>query len=115
MTITLAVAFLLPGVLLVTSLTDSVQSVAALATDLTTLQLPDLPSWITGLPVVGTRIDSVWQSARMDMGAAMGKLQPYIITATRWLLAESAQLGLALLEFSLPWFLPEYCTSRAKV
>ena len=31
----------------------------------------------------------------------MEKLQPYIITATRWLLAESAQLGLALLEFLL--------------
>jgi len=37
----------------------------------------------------------------MDMGAAMGKLQPYVITATRWLLAQSAQLGLTLLEFLL--------------
>jgi predicted PurR-regulated permease PerM len=101
MAMILALAFLLPGVLLVASLTDSVQSVAALATDLTTLKLPALPSWVTGLPIVGERIDSVWQSARMDMGAAMGKLQPYIITATRWLLAESAQLGLALLEFLL--------------
>jgi predicted PurR-regulated permease PerM len=101
MAITLAVAFLLPGVLLVASLTDSIQSVAALANDLTTLKLPDLPSWVTGFPVVGARLDSVWQSARMDMGAAMGKLQPYIMTATRWLLAQSAQLGLALLEFLL--------------
>jgi predicted PurR-regulated permease PerM len=97
--ITLALAFLLPGVLLVTSLTDSIQSVAALATDLTTLKLPDLPSWVTGLPVVGERIDSVWQSARTDMG--MEKLRPYIITATQWLLAEGAQLGLTLLEFVL--------------
>ena len=82
---TLALAFLLPGVLLVTSLTDSIQSVAALATDLTTLKLPDLPSWVTGLPVVGERIDSVWQSVRTDM--SMEKLRPYIITATQWLLA----------------------------
>jgi predicted PurR-regulated permease PerM len=101
MAITLAVAFVLPGVLLVTSLTDSVQSIAALATDLTTLKLPALPSWVTGLPVVGERIESVWQSARMDMGAVMEKLQPYIITATGWLIAESAQLGLGLLEFLL--------------
>jgi predicted PurR-regulated permease PerM len=101
MALTLAAAFLLPGVLLVASLTDSIQSVAALANDLTTLKLPDLPSWVTGFPVVGARLDSVWQSARMDMGAAMGKLQPYIMTATRWLLAQSAQLGLALLEFLL--------------
>src|SRR5262249_59093750 len=77
MAITLAVAFLLPGALLVASLTDSVQSVATLATDLTTLKLPDLPSWVTGLPIVGERIHSVWQSARMDMGAAMEQLQPY--------------------------------------
>jgi predicted PurR-regulated permease PerM len=101
MAITLAVAFLLPGVLLVASLTDSIQSVAALATDLTTLKLPALPSWVTGLPIVGKRIDSVWQSAITDMGAVTEKLQPYIITATRWLLAQSAQLGLTLLEFVL--------------
>jgi predicted PurR-regulated permease PerM len=101
MTITLALAFLLPGALLVASITDSIQSVAALATDLTTLKLPDLPSWITGLPIVGERINSLWQTASMDMGAAMGKLQPYIIIATRWLLSESAQLGLALLNFLL--------------
>src|SRR5215471_3521613 len=72
MAITLAVAFILPGVLLVASLTDSIQSVAALANDLTTLKLPGLPSWVTGFPIVGPRIDSVWQSARMDMGAALG-------------------------------------------
>jgi predicted PurR-regulated permease PerM len=101
LTIALALAFILPGALLVTSLTDSIQSVAALATDLTTLKLPDLPSWVTGLPVVGERINSAWQSARMDMGAAMGKLQPHIITATGWLLAEGAKLGLTLLEFLL--------------
>ena len=98
---TLALAFLLPGALLIASLTDSIQSVAALATDLTTLKLPDLPSWVTGLPIVGDRIDSVWQSARTDMGAVMEKLQPYIITATQWLLAEGAKLGLTLLEFLL--------------
>lgn len=101
MALALALAFVLPGVLLVASLTDSVQSVAALATELTTLKLPDLPSWVTGLPIVGERIDSVWQSARTDMGAALAQLQPYIIIATRWLLAESAQLGLSLLEFLL--------------
>jgi predicted PurR-regulated permease PerM len=101
MTITLALAFLLPGVLLVASLTDSVQSIAALATDLTTLKLPDPPAWVTGLPVVGERIASVWRSAKMDIGATMEQLQPYIITATQWLLAEGAQLGLALLEFLL--------------
>ena len=85
---TLALAFLLPGVLLVTSLTDSIQSVAALATDLTTLKLPDLPSWVTGLPMVGERLDSVWQSVRTDM--SMEKLRPYIVTATQWLLAQGA-------------------------
>ena len=69
------------------------------ATDLTTLKLPDLPSWVTGLPLVGERIDSAWQSARTDLG--MEKLRPYIMTATQWLVAKGAQLGLTLLEFVL--------------
>jgi predicted PurR-regulated permease PerM len=99
MAMTLVLAFLLPGTLLVASLTDSIKSVAALATDLTTMKLPDLPTWVTGLPIVGERLDSGWQSARTDMG--MEKLQPYIIAATQWLLAQGAQLGLTLLEFLL--------------
>lgn len=101
LTIALALAFILPGVLLTASLTDGVQSIATLATDLTTLKLPDLPSWVTGLPIVGDRVASVWENARTDMGAAMEKLQPHIITATGWLLAEGAKLGLTLLEFLL--------------
>jgi len=101
MAITLALAFVFPGVLLVTSLTDSIQSVAALATDLTTMKLPDLPSWVTGFPLVGERIDSTWRNVRMDMTATLEKLRPYIITATQWLLSEGAQLGLTLLEFLL--------------
>lgn len=101
MALALALAFILPGALLAASLTDSVQSIAALATDLTTLKLPDLPSWMTGLPLVGERIDSTWQNVRMDMTATLEKLQPYIITATQWLLAKSAELGLSLLEFLL--------------
>jgi predicted PurR-regulated permease PerM len=35
------------------------------------------------------------------MSAALEKLQPHIITATGWLLAEGAKLGLTLLEFLL--------------
>jgi predicted PurR-regulated permease PerM len=101
LTIALALAFILPGVLLTASLTDGVQSIATLATDLTTLKLPDLPSWVTGLLIVGDRVASVWQNVRTDMGATREKLQPHIITATGWLLAEGAKLGLTLLEFLL--------------
>src|SRR5215471_18236530 len=97
MAIILALAFLLPGALLVASLTDSIQSVAALATDLTTLKLPALPAWVAGLPLVGGRIETAWVAASTDMDAVMVKLQPYILVVTRWLLAQGAQLGLTLL------------------
>ena len=104
MTIALALAFVVPVVLLVVSLKDSIQSVATLTTDLTEWKLPDPPPWVTGLPVVGRRADKLWRSAQADMGATLETLRPHIRTAALWLLAQGAKLGLALVDFLLAVF-----------
>ncbi len=105
MTAALALAFVVPVVLVVMSLKDGVESLAAAAQDLTALKLPDLPAWVAGLPVVGGRIAKAWRSAQGDTGATLEVLRPYIRAGALWLLAEGAKLGLALLEFLLAVFL----------
>jgi len=105
MTVALALAFVVPMVLVVVSLKDSVESLAAAAGDLTALRLPDPPAWVAGLPVVGERIEKAWHGAQADTGAALEVLRPYIRAGALWLLAEGVRLGLGLLEFLLAVFL----------
>lgn len=101
MAVALGLAVVAPVVLVVVSLKDAVQSVTAVATDPSALRLPDPPPALTGLPVVGRRIEKAWRAAQADTGAALEVLRPYIRAAALWLLAEGARLGLALLEFLL--------------
>ena len=105
MTLALAVAFVIPVVLVVISLTDAVQSVSAVATDITALKLPDPPAALTRLPLVGRSIGRSWRRAQANTGATFEALRPHIRAGALWLLAEGARLGLALLEFLLAVFL----------
>ena len=105
MTVALALAFVAPVVLVVVSLKDAVEPVAAVATDITALRLPHPPAWVAELPLVGRRVERAWRAAQADTGAALEALRPHIRTGILWLLAEGARLGLALLEFLLAVFL----------
>ncbi len=103
--VALALAVVAPLALVVVSLKDAVQSVTAVATDPAALRLPDPPPALTGLPVVGRRVEKAWRAAQADTGAALEVLRPYIRAGALWLLAEGARLGLALLEFLLAVFI----------
>jgi predicted PurR-regulated permease PerM len=60
---------------------------------------PAPPAWLAGLPAVGPPLDALWREATADLGALLGRLQPYLAGATGWLLARGADLGLALVQF----------------
>src|SRR5689334_15380027 len=60
---------------------------------------PAPPAWLAGLPAAGPPLDALWREATADLGALLGRLQPYLAGATGWLLARGADLGLALVQF----------------
>ena len=67
--------------------------------DLTTIRLPEPPSWLTDLPVVGIGLDEQWREAMVDLPASLAQLQPYIGTAAGYGLSFGAGLGFAIIEF----------------
>src|SRR3954454_4429484 len=59
---------------------------------------PDAPAWLAGVPAVGPPLDALWREATADLGALLGRLQPYLAGATGWLLARGADLRVALVQ-----------------
>lgn len=95
----LLLILVVPVSMLVDSLGEGVGAVAGLLRDLTTVRLPEPPTWLHDLPVVGRTLDEQWHEAMVDLPASLSQLQPYIGTAAGYGLSFSAGLGVAIIEF----------------
>jgi len=88
-----------PIVLLVASLSESVAGVVTLLRDLTSLKLGEPPTWLANIPLLGTYLDAQWHKAMVDMPATLEQVRPYIEQTATWILKQAATFGTALLEF----------------
>jgi len=69
---------------------------------LSQFQLPPPPSWLAGLPVIGSRALELWQEvAAQDVEALIAKLSPYAVVVTKWFIAEIGGFGAVFLQFLL--------------
>jgi predicted PurR-regulated permease PerM len=102
MTLGLALVLVGPVAVLTASLSEHISSAASVAQDLTDAKLPETPpSWISKVPIINTKLESLWNEAATDMQGFVGKIRPQIQAATAWLLSQGAKLGLVLLQFFL--------------
>src|SRR5262249_53452363 len=83
------------------SLSDLVRSAEQWVTDATETGLPDLPSWISSLPLVGDKAAAAWQSLRQDGLEAVQQHQQQLRAVARWLLDFSFGLLGAVVEILL--------------
>lgn len=97
----MALVFIVPFAVLVYSLAEHVDSVAGLAKDLTVMKLPEAPAWLAKVPLVGARLEALWHQASTDMPALLESARPAIRNSATWVLRQSGNLTLALLEFLL--------------
>lgn len=63
--------------------------------------LPDPPSWLAGIPLVGENLVELWQRLDREGGELLANARPYLGQVGNWVLARSAQLGGGMLELAL--------------
>ena len=91
----------LPLVWLGFNLADHIRDATAFVRDVQVDGLPDAPAWLGGIPVVGERLVSWWQSLDQQGAALLASVKPHLGQVGNWLLARSAQIGSGVLELSL--------------
>src|SRR5215472_553329 len=62
MTATLLVILLAPLYLAISTVVENIHKVADLPRYLASLDLPQLPPWLQGLPIIGSRLSAGWQN-----------------------------------------------------
>jgi len=90
-----------PLVWLGLNLADHVRDAVAFVKDVQVDGLPEAPSWLAGVPLVGERLVGIWNTIDEQGAALMVAVKPYLGQVGNWLLARSAQIGSGILELTL--------------
>ncbi|AIR90373.1 AI-2E family transporter [Pseudomonas cremoricolorata] len=91
----------LPLVWLGFNLADHIRDATTFVRDVQVDGLPEAPSWLAGLPLVGERLVAMWDTVDQQGPALLASVKPYLGQTGNWLLARSAQIGGGILELSL--------------
>jgi predicted PurR-regulated permease PerM len=99
-TIFLFALLILPIILLTGSLVEGIQSLAGHLKEGTTI-IPPPPPRLATLPIVGARFKDVWELASNNLSALLQQFAPQIKALVPQVLAASAGIGVAVLQWIL--------------
>lgn len=97
-TIGLLLLLLLPTLFLTRTLVEGFQTTAQGLKD-GTLRIPPPPEGVSGWPIIGKQLASLWTVASENFGNLVAQLGPFAVDAGKWLLSSAAGVGLAILLF----------------
>jgi predicted PurR-regulated permease PerM len=61
--------------------------------------IPQPPAWLATQPIVGPRLDQLWQQATDNLGAALAQVEPHLREVGEWVLSFVAGVGFGMLSF----------------
>ena len=83
------------------NLADHVRDATTFVKDVQLEGLPEAPTWLAGIPLVGERLVGMWNTIDEQGAAMILAVKPYLGQVGNWLLARSAQIGGGILELTL--------------
>jgi predicted PurR-regulated permease PerM len=102
MTVTMLLLLIVPLWVAIATLIGSADEAAALARRLLESGLPQSPSWLARLPLVGGRVEAAWaRASEAGPQGLAGTLAPYVGEATRWVLGKLGSVGGTVVQFLL--------------
>jgi predicted PurR-regulated permease PerM len=88
-----------PVSLAIVSIVRNADEMVAWVATLQTFQLPPLPAWVAGLPLVGDKIAELWLQYASEGATEVAKnLKPYVNAMLTWLASRAGGVGAILLQ-----------------
>jgi predicted PurR-regulated permease PerM len=102
MTLSLLLLLLVPLSAAIVALVDNADRILDWSKWLNEARVPPPPDWVVGIPVVGVKLQQVWQQFVADgIHEFAAKLAPYASEITKWLASEVGGFGKLFLQFLL--------------
>ena len=104
-TLGMILIFLLPFVIISTTLAENVKEMTAAAQKVIQNGPPAPPEWLEKIPAVGHRLTEYWQSLAADTDKLWSQVQRLVEPAGAWLLRGGLTLGGGLIKLALSIFI----------
>jgi predicted PurR-regulated permease PerM len=102
MTLLMLLVFFVPLVVAIGAIVNHTDELAKWSREIAASGLPDVPGWVSGIPVVGTRLAARWHEASLLSGdQVLERAAPWLVKGSGWLLAKAGGLALMTLQFIL--------------
>ena len=102
MTAILLLVFVIPFWLAISTILQHAGQMVDFVRGLETFRLPNLPGWIVELPMIGDKLNEMYEGLRdLGLGDVGPQLVPYAGQVTTWFVAEVGSLGVVFLQFLL--------------
>lgn len=79
------------------------------------IEIPPPPAAVSGLPMIGDTVGGIWQQASENLEAALGRLQPELVTGFKWFVGVAAGAGIGFVEFLVAILLAGVFLARAEI
>jgi predicted PurR-regulated permease PerM len=102
MTLALLLVLVAPIWLAIDTIAANSDQIVRIAGSASEIQVPPPPDWLSGVPLVGPRLNAAWQNAA-DSGARelLVKIRPYAGMVTQWFIGAVGSFGSLLVQFLL--------------
>jgi predicted PurR-regulated permease PerM len=98
----LVLAFVIPFTLAITTVVTNADQIAGWVRSIGKAQLPELPHWVTSLPLAGPKIAASYgELATYGPEELTAKLEPYARSVAAWFVSEVGSFGMVALTFLL--------------
>jgi predicted PurR-regulated permease PerM len=101
LSVLLAVALIMPVAGLLAALTEAVQFAIEKSQSAEGIQVPPPPAFLAELPLVGGKLQQLWNEATGNLAGTFAKLRPALETTAGWLARRSLDMGFSFLQFLL--------------
>lgn len=102
MTLALFTVFIVPVVSAFIAVLTHADDFAALASRLATVELPQAPDWLAGLPFVGERLVATWNElASAGIPDLISRAEPYARAIVAWIAQHAGSIAMLMLHFLL--------------
>ena len=102
MTLAQLLIIFVPLTLAIVALVENVGTISATANEIIQGGIPQPPSWLSSIPLIGSRLDSGWHRlSDISRDDLITKIGPYVGQALKWLLSNIGGVGSLLVQFIL--------------
>lgn len=79
------------------------------------MTLPAMPDWMTGIPIIGPKLDAAWRTAAAGPYGISARLAPYAGKMLSWFLSRAGSFGMIAVQFLLTVIIAAVFYSKGEV